>query len=129
MRKLFFLFLVLLFFGCSSHRPKDIMPPAQMKSIMWDLLRADELAEYKGLKDTSLNKWTAHAEYYQQILQIHQVSQNQFRKSLQYYQNHPPELQSIIDSLQGMAEKQKRTQVEKPSYPVDTTRAKKRLNP
>ena len=105
------------------------MPPPQMQSIMWDLLRGDELAEYRGTKDTSLNKWTTHAAYYQQILGIHHISQSQFKKSLQYYQNHPPELQAIIDSLQAMAERQKRGQVEKPSYPVDTTRLKKHLNP
>jgi hypothetical protein len=129
MRKILFPFLIFFLFGCSSNHPRDILSASKMQAVMWDLARADELADYKAIKDTSMNKWTNHAVYYQQILQIHQVSQEQFKKSMQYYQSHPTELQAIIDSLQVRAERQKRGEPQQPSYPTDSARLRKRLAP
>src|SRR5690349_18095724 len=120
MRKILSPFFIFVIFGCSSKHPRDILPASKMQAVMWDLVRADELADYKAIKDTSLNKWTNHAVYYQQILQIHQISQDQFKKSMQYYESHPTELQAIIDSLQAKAERQKREQPEQPTYPTDS---------
>jgi len=101
--------LILAFLiSCSTPLPKDVLPPEQMKIVLWDVLRADELAGYNLISDTSLNRIETYTGYYQQILDIHKISRDRFKKSLLYYQNHPALFKVVLDSLQNYADRQQK---------------------
>jgi hypothetical protein len=121
-RTLLFAFIVVLISACSPSPEKKILPPIQMQSLLWDVMRADELAAYYAQKDTGFSDMQKYTDYYQDILQIHDVSKLQFRTSLKYYLSHPDEFKPILDSLQSFAEKaqQHTPYVPAPSKKIDT---------
>lgn len=94
-------------FSCSNKKevPKDVLPVKEMTNVMWDAMLADELANNRYGYDTSRVKLDTSIVLYQQIMQAHNTTQKQFKKSLQFYQSRPDLLQVIIDSLQKRAEK------------------------
>ena len=95
-----FIFL-LTFFSCDNNElPKGILPEAKMREVMWDVLRADEWAQYERNIDSAFHVMGRSQERYQQVLQLHNVSEEQFKKSFQYYQSHPTLLKPVLDSLQ-----------------------------
>ena len=102
-----FLFAGMLMVACSQGEsvPKNVLPPAQMQNVLWDVMLADEAADYYVQKDSSLNALAIHADWYQQVFQIHKISKEDFKRSLQFYESRPDLLKPIFDSLQKRAEK------------------------
>lgn len=98
-------FLVVITFGCKDQEdiPADILPPKKMELVLWDVLRADEITNLKVIKDSNINKVDTSLALYDRAFQVHKISVEQFKTSLDYYQAHPALLQSIIDSLQFRA--------------------------
>ncbi len=105
MRILFILFLFLFSSSCQNAAkvPKDILPVDKMHRVLWDMLRADELANQRTTTDTLSRPIFDRKELYRQVFQVHQVTSDNFKKSLQFYQNRPELLQIILDSLQKRA--------------------------
>lgn len=102
--RIILLFIAVVFFfpGCKSKTkiPTDVLPPAKMEKVLWDLMRADQfLADYVLNKDLTLNKDSQSVNLYQQIFSIHKVSKEKFKKSFDFYQLHPDLLKVIMDSL------------------------------
>lgn len=97
-------FLLVLTPACHKREKINVLPPAEMKTLLWDFMRADEMAETFSLKDSSWRGLDRHAQTYQQILSIHHTTREAFRKSLHYYESNPDQLKPILDSLQVMAE-------------------------
>lgn len=122
-----FIFLLLLI-GCSEEMPKDVLQPQAFQNIQWDLMRADEMVEYYRATDTSYPAEKKRLEYYQQILKLHQVSQAQLNKTIDYYTAHPVQLRKIIDSLEAMGQRLQRQKADSAPTPrliIDTTIARK----
>ena len=121
--------LVAVIFSCQSSVPKDVLPPKKMQAVLWDVMQADEMAEYYSVKDSSFRRLDKHADYYQQIFSLHKITKEDFTKSLSYYENHPAALKSILDSLQSIGERLQRADSAKhPNHPVDTVRKRPFLN-
>jgi hypothetical protein len=119
MKPVYFFILCCFLNACSAEpKPKNILPTKKMQAVMWDMLRADELADYYGGIDTSMRKWTVRVGYYKQIFQLHSITEQGFKKSLLYYQNHPSELQVILDSLQAQGDRAQKIESSKPTYPT-----------
>jgi Domain of unknown function (DUF4296) len=87
--------------GCGkSGKDKDILPPATMEKVIWDMVQADEFIQAFVLKDSA--KVDVNAErykLYQQVFQLHKTSKEQFKKSFDHYTAHPGENKVIFDSL------------------------------
>lgn len=106
--KLFFCFLIVIFVsGCKPEVPKDILPPKKMQAVLWDVLRADDMANVYALSDTSFYSFQKHAPYYRTILEVHSITKKDFVNSLEYYKSHPVLLKKILDSLQSVAERER----------------------
>ena len=105
MMRLTIIFFFLLFWSCNNEPkiPKDILPPAKMQQLLWDLMRADELLNVNPVQDTAGIKQLERTEYYYQVLQIHKVKKEVFKKSLGYYKSNPKLFQMVLDSLQSQA--------------------------
>jgi hypothetical protein len=71
----------------------------QMKTIMWDMMKADELNNLQSTKDTGFAGKKMNFAYYEQVFKLHQISREQFYRSLKYYESHPLQMKILIDSL------------------------------
>lgn len=95
---------VLLLAACTTKPevPKDILPPAKMEAITWDLIRADGLLTHILASDTLTPPLEKRTQLYQQVLRIHEVSREQYKRSFTFYQNRPDLLREVFT---GMTEK------------------------
>lgn len=118
-------FCFVLLLGCHS-APKNILPPSQMKSVLWDVMQADEMADYYAAKDSLFKTMKKHVAYYEAIFSIHKTSKETFVKSLNYYEAHPEKFKIILDSLQSFAEKMQKTDTLKKRQ-LDSTKKKMTL--
>ena len=91
--------------GCGGDSlPAGVMKPDKMRTVLWDVLRADEVAIRKPVDSVN----TIADNYigaYRQVFASHKISKEDFKKSLQYYQMHPADLRPILDSLQRMTDR------------------------
>ncbi len=103
--RILFCLLTVFFIACSSKLdvPSGILPFEKMQSVIWDMLRADALVSNQAIKDTSLNKVTASTNMYQQVFKIHNITKEEFKRSLKYYQSRPDLLQPMFDTLYNKA--------------------------
>lgn len=94
---------VLFILICCSHKgkkPAYVLSQLEMKKIFTDAFKADEMAGYYMVHDTSYSGLKKHAEMYNTIFSIHHITKDQFKRSLEYYETHPALLKAIFDSIQ-----------------------------
>ena len=99
---LLFLTLFLYVFSCKSKDefPKNIIPPVKMTSVLLDVFKADEVANYYRIKDSTWVGYAKHEKLYDAIYKIHHITKNDFQRSMQFYQGRPDLLKPILDSIQ-----------------------------
>jgi len=86
--------------ACSSSDsiPNGVLAPEKMKIVMFDVLRAQELANLKyGWDTTTMN--TNMPVMLQQVFDIHKISKDDFYTSFRYYEAHPDKNKELFDSL------------------------------
>jgi predicted type IV restriction endonuclease len=82
---------------------------------MWDLIRSGEFLEaFVIYKDTSADNTSPGVAWYRQVYSMHNITEEQFRKSYAYYKAHPQLMKDVLDSLTKM----------KPFQPKDTASVK-----
>jgi hypothetical protein len=94
----------LFLFSCSNKTavPEGVLPVPKMAGLLWDVLLADELAGQRYPADT-LKRLDTTMILYPQIAKVHGTTQQQFKRSMQFYESRPDLLQQVIDSLQRRA--------------------------
>lgn len=99
MRTLAFL-LLFSFTSCSSDDvPKDVMPAEKMQAVLYDVILADELADFSSLQDSNYRNLGKRTVLYDSIFQSHRITKQLFQTSLKFYQSRPDLLRTILDSL------------------------------
>ncbi|MFN4974195.1 MAG: DUF4296 domain-containing protein [Bacteroidota bacterium] len=95
------LYTLLILFSVGCNRPDfgSVMSTDEMKRVMWDMMKADELNNLQSIKDTNFAAKKMNFAYYEQVLKIHSLSREEFYHSLRYYQTHPPLMKELIDSI------------------------------
>lgn len=109
MRRLTIFFIIVTAYSCQPSVPENVLAPQKMQAVMWDMMQADELAAYYSISDSSFRGLKMHADYYQKIFSIHNISKQQFVESLRYYENNPVKLKRVLDSLQKFGERLQRS--------------------
>ena len=106
MRKIVSCLIPMFILVCCKEQkvPDNVLPPQKMQSVMWDMLQADEYANFQLPKDSTLSILDRHTNYYQKVFQIQKITKEQFKKSLKYYQTRPDLLKVMFDSLQYKAD-------------------------
>ena len=102
MRGLITLGLLLLLSACGNKGdlPNGIRSKEKMETVLWDVIRADEMVSLQYASDSTINKFAKSTELYQQIFRLHGTNQQEFKKSFKYYQTRPELLKPVFDSLQ-----------------------------
>ncbi|MCY7421900.1 MAG: DUF4296 domain-containing protein [Chitinophagaceae bacterium] len=119
---------LLLAVACSTNEvPKNIIPPKEMKTLVFDLMKADNYVNNYVLKDTSLKSKDQHIKMYEQVFSIHKTTKKDFYNSLTYYQQHPRVNKALFDSTLAFANRQREVMYkEKHELPVDTLKKNKK---
>lgn len=98
------IFLILLS-ACGNKQqvPAGVLEPEKMESLLWDFMRADQfLLNFVNFRDTSvIYRDRERFRLYQEILDLHHLDQQTFRKSYTYYLDHPARLGVVMDSLRN----------------------------
>jgi len=100
MRTVFALCVFFMIVSCNNNAmPSDIIKPAKMQDIFWDLIRADLLAQQDIKKDSLKNLKSLSLAYAEKVFAIHNTDKIKFEKSLSFYEHHPTLMRNIFDSL------------------------------
>jgi Domain of unknown function (DUF4296) len=96
-------FFCMIAAGCSDKKsvPSGILPRDKMENVLWDMIQADQYAAVLT-KDSAAHiadLKTERLRLYDQVFRMHDVSRDKFRKSYQYYSDHPELSQDLFDSL------------------------------
>ena len=96
-----YIFFSVLLFSCYSvdKIPKNIIKPKEMKGILWDVMRAQTLAQQTSMKDSTITVVGETALLSKKIFQIHGTDSAKFVESYNWYVKHPETLKLIFDSL------------------------------
>jgi hypothetical protein len=96
------------FLSCSSDQsiPPGILSPVQMKGIIWDLIKAGELAKYDTLQHKNIRLKDTATLLFEKVFALHGVEKQQFYKSYRYYLAHPDQNKALFDSVSAMANKE-----------------------
>lgn len=106
--------------GCSDKNsvPSGILSREKMENVLWDMIQADQYSALYLAKDSAhINTKMENLRLYEQVFRLHQVSREEFRKSYQYYLDHPSLNQILFDSLISRGN---RLRTESYSRPVPT---------
>ncbi len=101
MRSIAIFIMLCILFSCSGKNkiPDGIIQQKEMQNILWDVIRAQALAEEIAQKDSGINKPAETKALTQKVFEIHKVKSSDFDKSYAWYTSHPDVLRIIFDSL------------------------------
>lgn len=88
--------------GCSDKNsvPKGIISRDRMERVMWDMAQADQYAALYLTKDSAhIDRKAETMRLYAEVLRLHDVTPEEFRKSYRYYLDHPELNQLLFDSV------------------------------
>jgi hypothetical protein len=106
-KRFFFLIIPVIIVSCYSveKKPADIIKPDKMKEILWDVMRAQTLAQETSLKDSGISLPVEINQLSKEIFKMHKVDSSRFVKSYNWYVKHPEALKVIFDSLYNQKQK------------------------
>ncbi len=113
------LFVLATWWGCQSKSgvPGDILGPEKMEAVLFDMLRSGHFVNnFMLTKDSSLNKDQVQIEWLNKVLTFHGISEQQFKKSFSYYQEHPALMARVMDSI-SKKEEDPLIRIRKPGKP------------
>ena len=98
------LLTLLLLAGCAGKDKvtSGIIPIDKMKTIVWELIQTDTYTDLYLGKDSASTARLETLRLYTQVLQLHQVSREDFRKSFQFYIDRPDLSRELFDSVQAL---------------------------
>ena len=97
-KSLIFLLAVLfygLMVGCADQKDPDLLPDDQLIRLVADAHLAEGALQNVGA--SQLDSMT-HL-YYQQIFEIHDISEEEFKKNLDYLRQHPKYAEKIYEQV------------------------------
>jgi hypothetical protein len=123
------LITLILLTACSHEREREgIISEKEMQKILWDIIQADQFNIQFLKKDSAKEKVKEETmKLYDEIFQIHHVSREQFKKSYQYYINHPEITKPMLDTLAARANLQRTEMYKRPTRPETPVVTPKRV--
>jgi hypothetical protein len=80
--------------------PKGVLQPDKMEDVLWDMIQTGEfLSGYVLYRDTNINAVLESQRWYEKVYSFHQISKEDFKRSYNWYRDHPDMMKRILDSL------------------------------
>ncbi|MEP7250784.1 MAG: DUF4296 domain-containing protein [Ginsengibacter sp.] len=107
------IFFCSMILSCSRTNkvPREIIPADQMSAILWDVIRAQVMANEVSRNDSSMNAVTRTKSLTQKVFEIHKVTSSSFDKSYEWYSGHPDILRLMFDSLYTQKQRENESQM------------------
>ncbi len=124
---LFTCLLTLVLISCVNKDkvPDGILSKEKMKSILYDLARSDQFVADFVSKDSNLDKKKESLVLYEKVFALHGVKRDEFKRSFDFYRDHPDQLKTVMDSLNNLARRKEQeafqSQVTPPGNPNPVT--------
>jgi hypothetical protein len=101
------LLLIFAILSCGSNNrvPKDVLEPRKMERVMTDILMAESFSESYLLIDTTKQRDDWFTGELNKVLAINNITQDQFRKSMDFYKSRPDIFKVIIDSINARGQR------------------------
>lgn len=103
--------------ACSDKNriPSDVLGRDEMQAVMWDMIQADRYAAMFFPSDSVRKKdiKTETLKLYDQVFQIHKISQEEFVKSYKFYLSRPDISKMMFDSIYSFANRKREEDAKK----------------
>jgi len=93
--------------ACKGNSKEQLLNINQMKVIVWDMLKADELYTVQQVKDSTFRKQKKNLEYYEKIFAYHKINRTTFYNAFAYYEAHPLQMRELLDSIDQYATRER----------------------
>jgi len=93
--------------ACRANSKEQLLDINQMKVVLWDMLKADELYTAQQVKDSTVRINKKNLEYYEKIFAYHKISRSTFYKAFDYYEAHPLQMKELLDSVDQYATRER----------------------
>ncbi|ANH79881.1 hypothetical protein A8C56_01820 [Niabella ginsenosidivorans] len=81
-------------------RPKGVLSEEKMEAVLWDIAKGSEFVNsYVYYRYPQLNHAAINQEVLRKIFTLHNITKEQFDKSLDYYQRKPDVFAALLDSI------------------------------
>lgn len=78
----------------------SVLPKEKMEKVMWDVAQSSELLNgYVYYKYPEQNRAALNDVMLDKVFKIHNITREQFNKTLDYYEKRPDELKVVIDTI------------------------------
>lgn len=112
-----FFLLVLMACGQAGKVPDGVFPKEKMRDVLLDMVMADAYSyENPDPRVPLMDSVRKDREkiYYRQILDLHHITQAEFKKSYDWYESRPDRMKEVYDMMMTIAT-EKREELEKES--------------
>ena len=82
-----------------------------MSAILWDIIRAQVMANEVSRNDSSINAVARTKSLTQKVFEIHKITSSSFEKSYEWYSGHPDILRLMFDSLYSQKQRENESQM------------------
>lgn len=108
MKNLIFL-AVLLLTACASNKQskQTLLPMSTMQQTVWQLMQVDEYLSRQTQTDSTVQPNLEKAKYYQRVFNLNKVDRVQFYATMEYFDKHPVELKTLMDSVEALSKREK----------------------
>lgn len=101
MKRIICLFFITILVACSAkeNAPSNVLSGSEMKSVLWDMMRAQVLAQHNARQDSTINLNAETSALTEKVFKFHKITSKKFDRSYDWYTAHPDIMQVIFDSL------------------------------
>lgn len=125
MTKCILIFLLIIFISCNRSHNSSIIKQQEMQQVLWDIIRADALAQQIATRDSTKKLSAETVRLTKEVFKIHNITEDQFKKSYAYYSGHPDVLKVMFDSLNVQQIRKNNLEMQQRTRPVIDTNIRK----
>ena len=99
---------MLFLLACKNDtKPANILPMDKMKTVLWQLMQADEYYTRMSTIDTTWKIHKKNVQFYKQIFELNKVDRVAFYSTIDYLQKHPVAFKELMDSTYALSKREK----------------------
>lgn len=99
--------LTFIIISCSNDKriPEDVLPEEKMGTVLFEIGMGEAMLEYYVFRDSTVNRDSALRSELDKVLQVHQLTQEDFRRSYDYYKARPALMKVMMDTVYARSQR------------------------